>query len=207
MFQNEIKLYGYTGSSSTWRVRAALQYKQLAFKEICPLTVGTMKDYEAQVNPMGFVPAITLPAFGDRVFTESLPIIELLEETYHDSPKLMPMSPLDRYRVRQVCEIINAGMQPMQSRGTLLRLNLSNEHEQDHLKGTMERGLRMLENLIDENANFCVGTTLTMADLFFLPQIHNIDERDEIKIDISDYPRVKHLYMQLKKQPVFALIK
>ena len=121
MSQKVIKLYGYAGSSSTSRVRAALQYKQLAVEEICPSKVD---DYADQINPMGFVPAITLPEFDNCIFTESLPIIELLEETYPAAPKLLPVSSLDRYRVRQICEVINADMQPMQSRGTLYRLNL-----------------------------------------------------------------------------------
>ena len=47
------------------------------------------------------------------MFCESLPILELLEETYPDSPKLLPSCSIDKHRMRQICEVINAGMQPL----------------------------------------------------------------------------------------------
>ena len=102
MNSNKITLYGCPsdklGSSSTWRVRAALDYKQLKYNEVSPYSVG---DYKNEINPMGMIPAIKLPEFGDQVFCESLPILELLEETYPNAPKLG--CPLGLFRYFLTC--------------------------------------------------------------------------------------------------------
>ena len=205
MNSKDITLYGCpfqeSASSSTWRVRAALHYKQLEYNEVSSASV---ENYNKEINPMGMIPAIKLPKFGDRVFSESLPILELLEETYPSSPKLLPDCPVDRYRVRHICEIVNAGMQPHQSFGTLQKLNLIKEAEEEFVEKMMLRGINALEELIDEN--FCVGNSLTMADLYFVPQIRNIIERWQ-KIDISPYPKVNGLYKKLKNHDCFQLIK
>ena len=122
MNSKEITLFGFWASSATWRIRAALHYKQLAFNEISIDIVKKDRgwvDYQTKINPMGLVPAIKLPESGERVFSESLPILELLEETYPDAPKLMPTCSIDKHRMRQICEIINAGMQPLQNLSTL----------------------------------------------------------------------------------------
>ena len=201
MNSDKITLYGCpnqeSASSSTWRVRAALRYKQLAYNEVSP-----DKNYKKEINPMGMIPAIKLPEFGDQVFCESLPILELLEETYPNAPKLLPTSPVDKHRVRQICEIVNAGMQPHQSLANLARLNATEEAKEEFVETMMLRGIEALEQLIDEN--FCVGGTLTLADLYFVPQIRNIVERWP-KINISPYPKVTGLYEKLKNHDCFKL--
>ena len=60
----------------------------------------------------------------------------------------------------------------------------------------MLRGVGALEQLIDGNGEFCLGDTLTMADLFFVPQMRNVVDR--FKIDVSAYPKVDRLYKKLQ---------
>ena len=65
-------LYGYWGSSATWRVRAALMYKGINYEEISVDIVSKdvhYQDYTRKINPMGFVPAVKMPKYaGERVF-------------------------------------------------------------------------------------------------------------------------------------------
>jgi len=65
-------LYGFWGSSCSWRVRAALEFKKIDFEEISINTVEkgeTYLQYKNSSNPMGFIPAVKIPAYaGDRVF-------------------------------------------------------------------------------------------------------------------------------------------
>ena len=62
----------------------------------------------------------------------------------------------------------------------------------------MLRGVGALEQLIDGNSDFCLGDTLTMADLFFVPQMRNVVDR--FKIDVSAYPKVDRLYKKLQER-------
>ena len=66
-----IILYGHWCSSAIWRVRAALMYKEIAFEEVLVDIVAKNSDYQEyqkSLNPMGFVPALMLPAYGKKVF-------------------------------------------------------------------------------------------------------------------------------------------
>ena len=110
---------------------------------------------------------------------------------------------LDRHRMRQICEIVNAGMQPLQNLSTLRSLNLPKDKEKEYVEAMMLRGVAALEQLVDESSDFCLGSTLTMADVFFVPQMRNVVDR--FKIDVSAYPRVTRLYELLKEHESFKV--
>ena len=105
-----MKLYSYFRSSAAYRVRIALNLKGLAY-EYAPIHLlrdggEQLKPDYRELNPDGIVPTFIE---GDNVLTQSLAIIEYLEET-HPEPPLLPGRPLDRAFVRSValqiaCEI------------------------------------------------------------------------------------------------------
>jgi len=201
----DVTLYGFWASSATWRVRAALVYKNLNYDEVSINIVGkdeSWVDYQQKINPMGFVPSVKLHTFaGERVFTESLPILELIEESFPDTPKLLPNCSMDRHRMRVICETINAGMQPLQNLSTLRELGLEKEHEKAYVKKMMLRGVSKLESIID-GGGYCLGDSLTMADLFFVPQMRNVVDR--FGIDISEYQKCDELYKTLQNHEIFV---
>ena len=80
------------------------------------------------------------------------------------------------------------------------QLGLDELNEKEFVTKMMLRGVATIEKLIDGN-KFCVGDSLTMADLFFMPQMRNIIEVWEI--DISTYPKCAALYKKLKYHEVF----
>lgn len=96
MSNSKLLLYGYPISSATWRVRAAMIYKQVEFDEKTVDIFAGDADYKSNVNPMGFVPAVKFPQNGKTVF-ESLPIMELLDSIYPESP-ILPKDPFQRAR-------------------------------------------------------------------------------------------------------------
>jgi len=105
-----VKLYTYFRSSAAWRVRIALNLKGLGW-EAAPLHL--LRDGGEQhapgfraINPLGLVPA--LETGGGAVLTQSLAIIEWLEET-HPDPPLLPRDPLPRARVRAFALTIACG--------------------------------------------------------------------------------------------------
>src|SRR5438094_2847612 len=106
-----MKLYGYFRSSAAFRVRIALNLKQLEWETAAihlRRNDQTKPDYLA-VNPQGLVPTLD---DGGRMLIQSLAIIEFLEETYPDPP-LLPKDPADRARVWALAEIVACDIHPL----------------------------------------------------------------------------------------------
>lgn len=116
-----LKLYSYFRSSCSWRVRIALEWKQLDYET---LAINLLKgeqnsdDYK-RVNPLAQVPALLLPS--KELLTQSVSILEYLEEVYPQRP-LFPQDAVQRARVRQIVEIIASGIQPLQNPSTLMKV-------------------------------------------------------------------------------------
>jgi len=88
-------------------VRIALHYKEIDFdyEAVDLLTGEQLEDEYLKKNPSGFVPALEIDGL---TLTESLPIIEYLDET-RDGPKLLPEDPVKRFQARRLAEVVNAG--------------------------------------------------------------------------------------------------
>lgn len=112
------KLYHYWRSSSSWRVRWAMAYKNIPC-EFLPINLlenaQRSEDHLAR-NPLGYVPVLAIQEAGlpVRYLAESIAIIEYLEEM-HPSPSLLPGDAFQRAQIRQLAEVINAGTQPLQN--------------------------------------------------------------------------------------------
>ena len=117
----EVTLYNYWRSSSSWRVRIALNLKGIAYEyRAVHLKNGEQNDPAfADINPMGYVPVLEIDG---HVLTESLPIIEYLDET-RPAPPLLPADPLGRHRARRLAEQVNAGIQPVQNLRVMLKVD------------------------------------------------------------------------------------
>ena len=111
-------LYGYWRSGASWRLRIALNLKKIEYKyEAINLVKGEQKSEEfMKKNPTGLVPVLEIDG---HMLTESMAIMEYLEETRTEGHKLLPEGALQRAQVRRMCEQINAGTQPIQNLGIL----------------------------------------------------------------------------------------
>ena len=105
-------LYGYALSSASYRVRIALNLKGLEVATVpVHLRRGEQRQPEfLQLNSQGFVPALRLD--DGAVLTQSMAIIEYLEETY-PQPPLLPAAPTARARVRALCQLIACDVHPL----------------------------------------------------------------------------------------------
>jgi len=169
-------LYQYWGSSASWRVRWALAIKGIAHDVVAVDLRGGAQyrpDYVKR-NPIGHVPGLEMDG---RVLGESVAILEYLEDR-HPEPPLYPQDPWLRARVRQVCEIVNAGIQPLQNLAATERHSNDPAEQAAFAAHFNARGLAALERLlraIDEErgavGRFAVGDELTAADLFVVPQV------------------------------------
>src|SRR5262245_47319770 len=108
----ELKLYSYWRSSCSWRVRLALQHKGIKHQLV---PVNLLKGEHLEANFLKINPAASLPALAadGRVMTESVAIIEWLEEKFPAKP-LLPTDSYMRFRARQLSLMIVAGIQPLQ---------------------------------------------------------------------------------------------
>jgi maleylpyruvate isomerase len=168
-----MQLHGFWRSTATWRVRIALAHKGLAYSyQPVDLVAGDQHDPAyREISPMSQVPVLELPD-GARI-SQSIAILEYLEET-HPDPPLLPRGALARARVREFTEVINAGIQPLQN--TAVRLHLEQTQGVD-IPGWIDRfvgrGIAALEALAARSAGrFVVGDALSFADVLLVPQLY-----------------------------------
>jgi glutathione S-transferase len=116
-----ITLWGFPGSSTTNRIRIALAVKGIPYEMH---TVDLSKDeprseeYKSTKNLMAQIPLLEINSgtHPTITLTQSVAILEYLEEAYPDTPKLLPNDPIQRAQVREVVEIINSFIQPLQNK-------------------------------------------------------------------------------------------
>ena len=107
-----MKLYSYWRSLATYRVRIALNLKGVEIPEtLLDADAGQQTEPEFRaINPMGAVPALVLD--DGTVLTQSLAILEWIEETY-PAPPLLPEGAVARARVRALCALTAADTHPL----------------------------------------------------------------------------------------------
>jgi maleylacetoacetate isomerase len=189
-----LELYTYWRSSASYRVRIALNLKSLPY---VTHGVNLMREGGEQwstayreVNPQSRVP--TLMHDGLR-FTQSLAIIEYLDETFPDH-RLIPRDPVDRARVRMLSQIIACDIQPLQNTSTTLylkeKLRLDDEWVAIWLREWITRGLDAYNAHLERDhlsGKFSHGDTPTMADCCLIPQLY---AASRFGVEVTRYPRL-----------------
>jgi maleylpyruvate isomerase len=198
-----MKLHGYFRSSASYRVRIALNLKGLGAEHLPHhLRKGEQREpsYLA-INPQGLVPTLQ---DGDAVITQSLAIIEWLDET-HPAPPLLPGDPLRRARVRAFAQVLACDTHPVQNLKVLARLRelgLSEEQVTGWAAWANREGLSACEALIaGEPGPFCFGEAPTIADLCLVPQLANARR---FGVDVAAYPRLLKAEAAAKNLKAFA---
>jgi len=198
-----MKLHGYFRSSASYRVRIALNLKGLGAEHLSHhLRKGEQRDpsYLA-INPQGLVP--TLQADG-VVITQSLAIIEWLDET-HPEPPLLPNDPLRRAHVRAFAQVLACDTHPVQNLKVLARLRqlgLPEEQVTGWAAWANREGLVACETLIaNEPGPFCFGDAPGIADLCLVPQLANARR---FGVDLAAFPRLLKAEAAAKNLAAFA---
>ena len=199
-----MKLHGYFRSSASYRVRIALNLKGLSADHLPHhLRKGEQRDpaYLA-INPQGLVPA--LQDDGGVILTQSLAIIEWLDET-HPEPPLLPADPLRRAKVRAFAMVVACDTHPVQNLKVLARLRelgLLEEQVTGWAAWANREGLAACETLIaNEPGPFCFGAAPTLADLCLVPQLANARR---FGVDLTGFPRLLKAEAAAKDLKAFA---
>ena len=186
-----MKLYTYFRSSAAYRVRIALNLKNLPY-EMVP--VHLTKDGGAQhaaafhaVNPQERVPALALSS-GD-VLTQSLAIIEYLDEIQPE-PAFLPADSLQRARVRALAQIVACDIHPLNNLIALQYLKHVLKHEQAEIDAWYHHwvieGFKAIEAMIGPGPYSC-GTHVTLADVCLVPQVFNARR---LKVPLDAFPKI-----------------
>jgi maleylpyruvate isomerase len=202
-----MKLYTYFRSSAAYRVRIALNLKGLAYEAIpVHLLRGggeQLSDSYRKINPSASVPALQ----DERgTVTQSMAILEYLEETHPDVP-LLPADPLGRARVRELCQIVGCDIHPLGNlrvlRYLVHTLGVSEEAKTEWYRHWVSDGLAALEAHLARDpgtADFCHGETPTLADCFLVPQVFNAQR---FNIDLAPYPNIVRINANCTGLPAF----
>jgi len=199
-----MKLYGYWRSTSSWRVRIALAHKNVEY-EYQP--VQLLRDEQeiaafADMNPMRQVPVLELEDAGQtRHLAQSMAILEYLEERFPEPP-LLPAESLARARVRELAEIVNTGIQPLQNSAVLKRVQEMAEGAQDAwARHFIARGLGALETRARQTAGrYLVGDVVTLADVLLIPQLFNARR---FGVEVAPYPTLLRVESECEKLESF----
>jgi maleylpyruvate isomerase len=203
-----MKLYTFFRSSASYRVRIALNLKGLDYEQVpIHLRRGGGEQFGAvykAVNPQALVPALQ---DGGRILTQSLAIIEYLEEKY-PKPQLLPANPADRALVRSMALIVACEIHPIQNLRVLVHLKNNFKLSEDDLNRWAQHwiglGLSALEQMVaaeSRRGKFCFGDTPTLSDICLVPQLANARRFGS---DLNRFPTLLGIETNCIALPEFA---
>jgi maleylacetoacetate isomerase len=203
---SDFALYNYFRSSTSYRIRIALNLKQINYSY---LPVHLLKEGGEQfksdyrkLNPASGVPTLK---HGDAVISQTMAIVEYLDQIQPDR-LLIPKEALPAAKVRRFCETINADIHSYGNLRTLAylekNLGVSEEQRTAWVAHWFGLGLKSLEEMLSEHAGTCCfGNQITAADTFLIPVLFTAER---FKVDLSRYPLAQKINETCLKLPEFA---
>lgn len=203
-----LKLYSYFRSSAAYRVRIGLNLKGMDYETIPVHLVRDggehLQDSYRAINPATMVPSLR---DGDITLTQSLAILEYLDECHPQAP-LLPGEPAARARVRALALTVACDIHPINNLRILKylggTLQVDEEGRNEWYRHWVREGLRVIEaHLANDPAtgSFCHGDTPTLADCCLVPQVFNAQR---FKVDLSPYPTIVRINEHCNTLPAFA---
>jgi maleylacetoacetate isomerase len=199
-----MKLYEYFRSSASYRVRIALNLKQVAVETV---QIHLLRNGGAQhapayraINPQGRVPCLVLD--DGTTLIQSPAILEWLEETY-PQPPLLPVGARARAHVRGIAALIACDIHPLNNSSVLAYLKTDLAQKQPAVDAWYAHWIRLgFETLEPMMAvPYCCGDVVTLADVMLVPQVANARR---MNVDLSAFPRIVAVEQACLAQPAFA---
>lgn len=180
-----MKLYNFFRSGTSYRTRIALNLKGVAYDYV-PVNLANAENWEAHylaINPQGLVPALQLD--DGTVLTQSVAILEWLEDTYPQQP-LLP---------QDLAAMIGSDIHPLNNKRILayLRHELGQDETavQAWIANWIQKGFSAIETLLAHDTKrhpgLCFGDTPTLADVYLVPQVYSARR---FNVDLSAFPLI-----------------
>jgi maleylpyruvate isomerase len=203
-----VKLYGYFRSSATYRARIALNLKGIPWQSVrvdlrAPVSAQHTREFR-DLNPHGLIPVLV---DGEHTLTQSLAILEYLEET-HPQPPLLPRDPAARAEVRGLALAVACDIHPLNNLRVLNYLRSPLDHDEAAVSAWyahwIAQGFAALERdaaRLSGDGRHMYGTAVTLADVCIVPQMANARR---YRCDVTPYPGLRAICAHLESLPAFA---
>jgi maleylacetoacetate isomerase len=181
-------LYFSPASSCSWRVKFALDFKKIPYR-IVETDVNKQGEEYRKINPMKKVPSLKIDG---NILSQTVAIIEYLEETRPEPPRLLPANPYERSLVRQIMQIIASDIQPLQNGAVIEKF----DDRELWARFWITRGFIGLEEILHmTSGTYAIGNMITAADVFLLPQIRNAHKYG---VDFTPFPTLRKVEQNLE---------
>lgn len=200
---SDLTLHNYFRSSTSVRVRAALNLKGLSYDYV-PLSLLKGEQASAAhlaLNPSGLVPTLVTP---QGALPQSIAILEWLDEV-HPEPPLLPHDPWGRARVRSLAQIVAADIHPVNNLRILKHLEaefgVDAAGKAAWFRNWAAAGMKALETRLagePETGDFCHDDTVGLADLCLYAQVLN---NARFEVDMSPYPVINRIHANCMAVP------
>ena len=165
-----MKLYTYFRSSAAYRVRIALNLKNLEH-EMVPVNLLKSEQQSTDylnVNPQGLLPALETEK---GKLGQSLAILEYLDEI-HPAHPLLPNDPWQKAQVRSLAYAIACDIHPIDNLRVLKYLSnelaVSDEQKTQWYLHWIRIGFEKIEEQLTDSL-YCAGDTPSLADICLVP--------------------------------------
>ena len=203
--ENNMKLYSYWRSTAAYRVRIALNIKQLDC-DVVPVHLvkgggEQLMDEYKDINPQSLVPTFMTDT-GD-VLTQSLAIVDYLDETFSEF-SLYPQNPIKKAQAKAMALSIACDIHPLNNLRVLKYLK-NEEWQQEQVDKWyahwIHQGFTAIEKQLEDSAGmYCFGDEVSVADIFLVEQVYNANL---FKIPLDNYPQICIINLHCLNQPAF----
>ena len=201
-----MELYNYFRSSASYRVRIALALKGLDY-DYMPVQLARNEHFKASYAALSPSRLVPLLKDDERIVTQSLAIIEYLDEL-HPQPPLLPGTALERARIRALALDVACEIHPLNNlrvlRYLVHDLKVSEDDKNRWYRHWVETGLEAVEQQLASHpatGRFCHGDAPTLADVVLVPQIHNAKRMD---CRLDHVPTVMRVFEACMAHDAFA---
>lgn len=202
-----MKLYDYPRSTACYRVRLALEIKQIAYERIEINLIHNGGEQKSEpylkINPQGLVPSLTTKG---KVLHQSLAIIDYLDETYPEVP-LLPKDPFTKALLRSLALLVACDIHPLNNLRVLNQLkqqfNAQEEEVMHWYHHWLKAGFDAFEQqltTLKRSKPLCFGSELSLADVCLIPQVYNANR---FNFPMKAYPLISEINDYCLSLPAF----